>query len=217
MDLSNTVRTQKESFNETKILKIQEAKSARWQNKLTALGIEFVLLFLFWILLSGRYQLKYLLIGVGACAVVTYLTNDLLYNPRSRKTNTSGAGFALSCALRLIAYIPWLVWAIIKANIQVALIIMKPQMPIDPGFLKFKTQLTRKISLVTLANSITLTPGTITVDLKDDTYIIHAIVRGAASDLESGLMQNKAGAIFRDCKDPAPTCSWVHSSKELEK
>lgn len=217
MDLSETVKTQKESLKEMDISKIKEAKLARWQTKLTALGIEFVLLFAFWVLISGHYQLKYLLIGAGASAVVTYLTHDLVYNPGLVKTISPGAGFTLSSALRLIAYTPWLVWAIIKANIQVAMIIMNPKLPIDPGFLQFKTQLTKKISQVTLANSITLTPGTITVDLKEDTYIIHAIIRGAASDLESALMQNKAGSIFGDCKDKAPTCLWVHSCKELEK
>jgi multicomponent Na+:H+ antiporter subunit E len=217
MDLSETAKLGKENIKEMDITQLREVKRARWQAKFTAIIIEYVLLFLFWVLLSGRYQLKYLLIGAGACALVTYLTHDLLYRPNSSKKIPLGASFTLSCALRLIAYIPWLVWAIIKANIQVAMIIIKPQMPIDPGFLQFKTKLTRKIALVTLANSITLTPGTITVDLQGDTYIIHAIVRGAASDLESGLMQNKAGAIFCDCKDSAPACSWAHSSKELEK
>jgi multicomponent Na+:H+ antiporter subunit E len=217
MDISKTIETGKVSTKEMDILKIKEAKLARWQTKLTAIGIEFVLLFAFWVLVSGHYQIKYLLIGVGACAVVTYVTHDLLYNSRPAKAVSSKAGFTFFCVLRLIVYIPWLIWAIIKANIQVAMIIMNPRLPIDPGFLQFKTQLRKKISLVTLANSITLTPGTITVDLKDDTYLIHAIVRGAASDLESGLMQNKAGNIFCDREDPAPTCSWVCSGKELEK
>ncbi len=67
MDLSETVKTQKESLKEMDISKIKEAKLARWQTKLTALGIEFVLLFAFWVLISGHYQLKYLLIGAGAC------------------------------------------------------------------------------------------------------------------------------------------------------
>jgi multicomponent Na+:H+ antiporter subunit E len=216
MDRTKTGKPGKENMKEIHPPKLKDVKLVRWQTKFTALVIEFILLFLFWVLLSGRYQVKYLLIGAGACALVTYFTHDLLYNPGSR-TAASGAKFTLSCGVRLIVYIPWLVWAIIKANIQVAAIIINPKLPIDPGFLRFKTHLTRKISLVTLANSITLTPGTITVDLQDDTYIVHAIVRGAASDLESGLMQNKAGAIFCDCEDTAPTCSWAHSTKELEK
>lgn len=217
MDLAKTARAPKESLDETKIISPKEAKLARWQTKITAIGIEYVLLFIFWILISGHYQLKYLLIGAGASALVTYLTHDLLYTRHSGKTIAPGARFTLSCSVRLIAYIPWLVWAIIKANIQVAILIMHPKMPVDPGFLQFKTQMKRKISQVTLANSITLTPGTITVDLSNDTYIVHAITRKAACDLESALMQNKAGTIFGDCQDTAPTCLWVHSSKELKK
>jgi multicomponent Na+:H+ antiporter subunit E len=206
-----------ERVRELKPGKKIETVPTPWQTRLIASGVEFILLFAFWILISGHYQLKYLIIGMGACALVTYLTKDLVYKPGHGKATASGLGYTLSCAFRLIAYVPWLVWAIIKCNIQMAMIILNPSMPIDPGFIKFKTRLTKKISQVTLANSITLTPGTITVDLIDDTYIVHYIVPGSASDLESGLMQNKAGAIFCDSRDPAPACSWAHSCEDLEK
>jgi multicomponent Na+:H+ antiporter subunit E len=198
--------------------KTKTDRPAAWRIKWTVIVIEFLVLFGFWILLSGRYQTKYLVIGLCAAGIVTYLTHDLLYqNSKFSGENALTLSIILACSLRLILYVPWLVWAIIKANIQVALIIISPHMPIDPGFLQFKTRLRKKISLVTLANSITLTPGTITVDLKGDTFIVHAIVRGAASDLESGVMQNKAGSIFLDYKDPLPNCSWRHSCEEIEK
>jgi multicomponent Na+:H+ antiporter subunit E len=217
MELTKTVNPDQGSDKDMDISKVQIAKIIRWKYKAVASVIEFVLLFAFWVLISGRFQIKYLLIGVGASIVVTYLTHDLLYNSRTGKIVSSATGYSLACSLRLIAYIPWLVWAVIKCNIQMALIILNPHLPIDPGFLQFKTQLTKKVSMVTLANSVTLTPGTITVDLTNNTFIIHAINRGSASDLESGLMQNKAGAIFCDVRDPAPTCSWVHSCEELER
>ncbi len=186
---------------------------ARW----TVIGIEFCILFIFWVCLSGRFQVRYLLIGVGAAALVTFLTNDLLYSSYgSKKYPELGAGYVLKSTGRWIAYLPWLVLAIIKANIQVASIILNPKLPIDPVMLKFKTNLKKKASLVTLANSITITPGTITVDQKGATFIVHAIVKGAAGDLESGLMQNKAAAIFDDDRCSVPDCLWAHYNEELK-
>jgi multicomponent Na+:H+ antiporter subunit E len=206
-----------EDIQKMDVIRVRKAESIGRRNQLIAAGLEFTVLFAFWVLISGHFQLKYLLMGVGFSALVTYITKDLIYKPGYGQTAALGAGYILSCAWRLILYIPWLVWAIIKCNIQIAIIILNPRLPIDPGFLQFKSQLTKKVALVTLANSITLTPGTITVDLTHNIFVVHAIVRGSASDLESGLMQNKAGAIFGDVKDPAPTCSWVHSCEELEK
>jgi multicomponent Na+:H+ antiporter subunit E len=198
--------------------KDKKANAKRQQIKWITIGIELIILYIFWILLSGRYQLKYLIIGAAAAALVTFFTHDFLYaNYRPEKLIGLGPGQILKSAIRWIAYIPWLVIAIIKANIQVAAIILSPKMPIDPGLLKFKTRLRRKVSLVTLANSITLTPGTITVDLKNDTYIVHAIARGAAGDIESGLMQNKVGSIFSDNVEPTPGYAWVNTIEDLEK
>jgi multicomponent Na+:H+ antiporter subunit E len=217
MNIFNRERTWEESSREAEITKEREVVSSRWKSRLVASGIEFPLLFSFWILISGHYQLRYLLIGLGASALVTYLTKDLIYKPGYSKAFKSGVWYPFHCAWRLIFYIPWLMWAIVKSNIQIAMIILNPRLPIDPGFLQFKSKLTKKVSLVTLANSITLTPGTITVDLNHNIFLIHAIARGSASDLESGLMQNKAGAIFCDVNDPVPDCSWNYSCKELKK
>jgi multicomponent Na+:H+ antiporter subunit E len=188
----------------------------RWRTKWTAIAVEFILLFVFWIFLSGRTQLKYLIIGLFAAGLVTFLTNDYIYNSNRGADKDLGTRFVLLSGLRWIKYMPWLVWAIIKANIQVAVIILKRQLPIDPTMLQFKTTLKKKASLVTLANSITLTPGTITVLLENNTYIIHSLVRECAGDIETAVMQNKAGEIFEDNPDPAPTCTWAYTTKELK-
>ncbi len=183
---------------------------------ITARAVQFILLFAFWVLLSGRYELKYLLIGAAAAALVTYLTGDLIYKPGRKKTRMPGAGFILRSAWQLLLYIPWLIWAIIKANIQVAMIIIKPKMPIDPVILKFKTNLKNKVALVTLANSITLTPGTITVLMENDTYTVHCIRGDAASDLENAVMQNKVGKVFEVRPETPPACTWKYTTKETK-
>lgn len=187
----------------------------RW-TRVTVITIQFVLLFVFWLLLSGTLHLKEVFIGIGAAAVVTYLTSDLLYRPAKKVFSEPGPKYILTSGIRLLAYIPWLVWAIIKANIQIAIIILKPSLPIDPVILRFSTNLDKKVSLVTLANSITLTPGTLTVDIKNKTYVIHCLVPEAAGDLETAVMQNKVGSIFADNKDTAPETTWTHSWEETE-
>ncbi len=184
--------------------------------KWTVIGIEFISLYIFWILLSGRFQLKYLVIGIFASGIVTYFTSDLLYKYQGKKAVIPPVGFIFFSMIRLVAYAVWLVWVIIKANIQIAAIILNPKMPIDPGVMEFKTRLRKRISLVTLGNSITLTPGTFTVDIRSSTYMIHLLLPKAVKDLESGLMQNKVGEVFVDNKDPSPACKWSYFSGEME-
>ena len=117
--------------------------------------------------------------------------------------------------LRFLAYMPWLLYQIIKANIQVASIVLNPKMPIDPVFLQFNTQLKRKVAQVILATSITLTPGTVTMILENGRYTVHALVPGSAGDLVEANMQNKVGAIFMEKKEPPPDVRWAHSLEEL--
>ena len=73
------------------------------------------------------------------------------------------SGWPLLSFWRFLAYMPWLLYQIIKANIQVASIVLNHKMPIDPVFLQFNSQLKRKVAQVILATSITLTPGTVTM------------------------------------------------------
>jgi multicomponent Na+:H+ antiporter subunit E len=193
---------------------IKNTPHSTWRPKWSARIIQFVALFAFWILLSGRFEIKYLVIGLFASGFVTYLTGDLLYSGQYKRADF-GSRHMLASAWRLFVYAPWLVWAIIKANIQVAVIILKPRMPIDPGWFQFSTQLKGKVSKVTLANSITLTPGTITADMKQSKMIIHFIVPESASDLVSGVMQNKVGAVFEEKNDIPQGIKWAYSNEEL--
>jgi multicomponent Na+:H+ antiporter subunit E len=185
-----------------------------WRTRWTVIGVEFVALFGFWILLSGRFQLKYLVIGLFVSAAVTCFTHSLLFKPRVTKTSADSSGYILSCAWRLAGYMVWLVWAIIKASIQIAFIILRPKMPIEPGILKCKTDLRNKVALVTLGNSITITPGSVTLEVGSGNYVIHYLLPAALSDLESGLMSNKVGRVFGDNHDAAPICEWACNEKE---
>ena len=184
--------------------------------KWTVIAIEFVTLFLFWILLSGRFQLKYLVIGLIASAIVTLFTSDFLYRHQGEKITSLSFRYMLATAMRIFVYSFWLFWVVIKANIQIAAIILNPKMPVDPGVLNFKTRLRNRTALVTLGNSITLTPGTFTIALKSGTYVVHYLLPKSADDLKSDLMQNKVGDVFSDNIDPPSARKRSYLSGELK-
>ena len=173
---------------------------------------QFVLLFAFWLILSGHYQAKYIIIGAAAAAVVTWFTNDLFHSALHRgEFREIRTRLILLQLWRFIAYLPWLLSRIIMANVQVAYLVLHPKMPIDPGLLVFRTRMKKGISQVTLANSITLTPGTITVSMEDGQYVIHTLKRPLAGELEDATMQNKVGTVYLEEKEPPPATSWLHS------
>jgi len=187
------------------------------QNRLLSIILQFMVLFVFWLLLSGRYQAKYIILGVISAALVTFLSNDLFYAVLQRDEQV---GIKTRQVLRQIwhflLYIPWLLVQIVLANVQVAYIVLQPRMPIEPGLLLFRTRMRKGMARVTLANSITLTPGTITASLEDDSYIIHNLKPPLASSLVDGTMQNKVAHIYLEEEYPKPEVRWVYSLEDIK-
>ncbi|MEY1639795.1 Na+/H+ antiporter subunit E [Tenuifilum osseticum] len=128
----------------------------------------FVLLFLIWLLLTGTLELTSLLLGL-ALAVTLALIFGKNSNVFGRFRMTPKV-FVYS-----LIYLFVLSWEIVKSNIDVALRVLNPKLPINPGIVKVKTRLKSPIGRMILANSITLTPGTLTIDIKDDELYIHWI------------------------------------------
>lgn len=140
--------------------------------------------------MSGFFDLWHFPLGIIACGLVAYMSHDLLFKDiRSKDKHIE--------VVRFIRYLPWLFYQIVLANLHVAYLALHPNMPnlIDPHIIKFKTKLKKDISLVTFANSITLTPGTITVLIKEGHYYVHAIDRFVAESLP-GDMEKRVGHIF---------------------
>ncbi|MBW2660609.1 MAG: Na+/H+ antiporter subunit E [Deltaproteobacteria bacterium] len=151
----------------------------------------FIIIFCFWLLLSGHYDLFHISIGVLCCGLVSYVSHDLLFaNPR--------AGDMRVIVKRFFIYIPWLMYQIVMSNLHVVRLALGPRRLLDPKIMQFKTKLESDISMVTLANSITLTPGTITVDVKDGIYYVHAVSKKVAEDLMTGEMEDKIAHIFME-------------------
>ncbi len=151
----------------------------------------FFLMFVFWVLLSGRFDTFHLTLGIICCLFISLLSYDLLF------ANIRIGDYGL-VVRRFLSYAPWLIYQIILSNFHVAALALKPNLPVDPHVMKFKTKLETDISWVTLANSITLTPGTITMDIKDGEFYVHALDKKVADDLDTGEMEDRIAHIFME-------------------
>lgn len=198
------------------VLERRKVKARYGLRIMSEIVLQFGALFIFWLILSGHFNLKYILLGVASAALVTLLSNDIFsaifHYEEIEEVSSPPAALKL---LRFLAYMPWLLFKIIKANIQVAGIVLNPRMPIDPAILQFNTTMRRKVAQVILANSITLTPGTVTISLDEGRYTVHALAPGSVQDLVEAKMQNKVGEIFMEKKERPPATLWAHSIREL--
>ena len=140
--------------------------------------------------MSGLFDLWHFGLGIISCALVAYMSNDLLLTDKQ----VSGKGRE---AIRLIKYIPWLLYQIYLANMYVSKLALHPRMNdlIFPHIVKFRTKLKKDVSVFTYANSITLTPGTITVLVENEFFYVHAIDLPMAESLP-GDMETRVGHIF---------------------
>lgn len=165
----------------------------RKEERLFALLLTFFIMALFWILLSGIFDAFHLISGLISCLIVAFLSHDLLVTKKTQKK--------LLKSVRLVRYIPWELWQIVLANIDVAYRVLHPKMPIDPRIIEFETSLRGEFSQVTLANSITLTPGTITIWVEPERgkFCVHAIAKEPADALlVDQTMQKKVAHVFME-------------------
>jgi multicomponent Na+:H+ antiporter subunit E len=133
----------------------------------------------FWLLLSGRLDMLHLGFGLVCSFLVALVSHDLLMK------DSKGILRRLVIPIRLIPYLGWLVFQIIMANLQVARIVINPKMPIRPGIIRFRSKLIGDVAQTTLANSITLTPGTMTLDIVEGDFYIHCLaIKDEAKILE---------------------------------
>jgi multicomponent Na+:H+ antiporter subunit E len=172
--------------------------------------LRFAALYGFWIVLSGRFEAKYLIIGAVSAFIVTYLTQDLAQSDAPKQTRSNVKNYSVVSGVgHFILYLFWLIWNIVRANLQVAYIVLHPKLPIQPGLLRLRTRLRNRTGHIILANSITLTPGTITIDFDDGDYSVHALVPGAAQSLLDAQMQSKLERIFGERAEAKTDIRWI--------
>jgi len=158
-------------------------------------GILSGILFLFWCLLCGNFTAKFVIVGLASSLISAYVCMPLLLLENRDGTKKY---FAFDVNLfKYLGYWLWLLNEVRKANMDVATSTIKSEMNINPKVFKFRMVYDNPMAEATLANSITLTPGTITVDISDDgVYTIHSLTNGAREGLMEGGMQRKIAELF---------------------
>jgi multicomponent Na+:H+ antiporter subunit E len=140
-------------------------------------------LYLFWLALSGHYTPFLLTVGVLCVALTVFVASRMLI--------VDDEGQPMELLLAAPAYWAWLYVEIAKSAVTVTRIILDPKLPISPTFTRVRASQKTTAGLATYANSITLTPGTITTGVSDDILTVHAIIREGADDLEAGGMDKR--------------------------
>lgn len=148
-------------------------------------------LWVFWLALTGSLSLVNLLVGFFVSLLVAILAQALL------REQISSTRMTLRTLGRFFIYLFKLIAEIIKANVDVAARVLDPRMPIHPGIIEYKSLLTEDVPQTMLANSITLTPGTLTVDIQGQTYYIHCLALEHGEDLTQRTLENWITWVFK--------------------
>ncbi len=152
----------------------------------------FVALCAAWLVWSGYF--KPLLLGLGLFSVIMCLVLAI----RMRSADGEGSRFhILEHVHQLATYWPWLLVEIAKSNLDVARIVLAPKINIDPVMVRLKATQATDMGKTIYGNSITLTPGTITVDMEGDELLVHALVQAGADGLREGGMDRRVTSLER--------------------
>lgn len=169
------------------------AQSGARRKRFVPILLTFVISMVTWLVLSGQFDRFHISLGVVSSFIVAYFSGDLLFETPIKK------GFFRQ-VIRFILYVPWLLYQVFIANLHILKIVFHPQMMdlIDPKIIRFNTKLTGQMPLFIFGNSITLTPGTITIFVNVfGTYTVHAIDEKSAEGLP-GEMENRIVRIFEN-------------------
>ena len=136
-----------------------------------------------WWVLSGRSDWLMLSLGLGSAAFSVYLARRMLAFDREAHSFVIGR--------ELVAYWCWLAQAIVKANLDVMRHVLRVPLRISPTWIMVYTEPKTEVGMATLANSITLTPGTVSVDVEEGVISVHALTRDAADYLQTGDLERR--------------------------
>ncbi len=149
-----------------------------------------LVLFILWLLLSGYFDTPLLLAcGALSCALTVAIVR------RAHRLDPEELHLDWYLNRRLLRYVPWLLLEIVTANIDVARRILDPRLPISPVLLRLRPGQRGELGQVIYANSITLTPGTVTTYLSENQLEVHALTAAAAATLQQGEMDRRVSAL----------------------
>ena len=149
-----------------------------------------VLLMLAWLLWSGLFKPLLVALGVFSSGLVVYLSH------RMRLFDTHSLD--MRYLLRLLPFWAWLSKEIFKSSLEVTRVVLSPKLPISPTVAEFDSACDEPMDLAVLGNSITLTPGTLTLQITEGHFVVHALTEGGARDIVSGEMDRRVHALRSD-------------------
>ncbi len=153
--------------------------------KIRNIAVLFATLMLFWLMLVNSLAPDTLLIGAVVSLIVALVYRDgLSFFTEFRWTPRA--------FLAGILYYGYFFRELVRSNLRLARIVVVPELPIDPGIVKIRTGLKSRMGRLMLANSITLTPGTLTVEVEDEWLYVHCVTVGAV-DIEGATREIAAG------------------------
>ncbi len=145
-----------------------------------------------WLLFSGHYDVFHISAGVFSVGLILLLNRELF-----RVRLFPGDVHCELRITRVFGYVVWLLKEIIVAAVGVARIVLTPRMPVDPLLLEFHAELPNAGSQTILANSITLTPGTVTVDITHGVFLVHALTDASSASLVDGIMPGRVARLYQ--------------------
>jgi multicomponent Na+:H+ antiporter subunit E len=137
----------------------------------------------FWLLLSGHYAALILSLGVLSILIVAWFVR--------RMDKVDGEFTPLRVGVGLLQYLGWLMWQVVLSNIALVRRIWDPALPIKPTWQRVDTKVSTPLEKALYANSITLTPGTLTTDVKEDHFMIHCLTPEGIDELKEGEMEDR--------------------------
>jgi multicomponent Na+:H+ antiporter subunit E len=147
-----------------------------------------VVLAVLWLLLSGYFH-EPILLAMGAVSVVCVVLIARRMDVVDRE------GHPIHLGMRGLLYWPWLLKEIVKSSTDVAKVILRRRMPIHPSLITVRGTQRTELGLVVFANSITLTPGTVTIALEGDLLTVHCLTTAAASGWEESEMNKRVSDL----------------------
>ncbi len=149
-------------------------------------------LMVFWVVLTGSLRPVDLVTGVVVSLLLAWWAVSALWR------DSEPPQLSARQAFRFCLYLPWLIKEIVVAAVGVAEKVLDPSLPIDPCMIVHNTPLRRPVSRVAFANSITLTPGTLTVDIDGGAYTVHCLSPEFAEGIENGDMEGRIRHVFEE-------------------
>lgn len=146
-----------------------------------------VLLAAAWLLWSGLFKPLLLALGLLSCALVLIIAHRMhLFDEDV---------YALRLSLRLFRFWAWLAGEIVRSSLEVSRVVLSPRLPISPTLVEIESGSSHPVDLAILGNSITLTPGTLTLNIEGQRLYTHALTRQGAEALAAGEMNRRVSAL----------------------